>query len=328
MTMWPDDLPARLVRAAALQLGDKRLIARYEEEWLGSLLFRSRYQRWRYALSLFLRGARATRWAVHPRPADAKGPSLIAKIQSRACLLALIPAAVMLLARYYPWTAPAWVSQDTDFIGWCLMIGVLASLSFSYRGARWAGCGVLLSLIQTWTGTAFLQGGGPLGTFVASMRTNVPGGELQLSLLMQPEVWYWAQAAACLGALFGGVAVVFRYRAPPLVRASAGLAVCVLVIGAQTSLGVPVPVYFGDGSGNIASSILLYRFFFLSWNSPVFGWPSVANNVAECVEAVIWGAQILVLGFLAGLAQRLLILTISLLRASSAWSLVRVPRAS
>jgi hypothetical protein len=269
MTMRPDDLPARLVRAAALQLGDKQLIARYAEEWLASLPPRDRYQRWRYALSLFLRGARATRWAVHLPPADGKWPSLIAKIQNGVCLLAIAPAAIMLLARYYPWNAPAWVSQDTDFIGWTLMIGALALLSASYRCARWvAGCGVLLSLIQTWTGTAFLQGGGPLGTFVVSVRTNVPGGALQGSWFMQPETWYWAQAAVCLGALAGGIAVVFRYRAPLLVRTFAGLAVCVLVIGAQTSLGVPVLTYFGDSSGNVVSSIPQYQIFFLSWNSP------------------------------------------------------------
>jgi hypothetical protein len=43
---------------------------------------------------------------------------------------------------------------------------------------------------------------------------------------------------------------------------------------------------------------------------------------------VIWGTQILVLGFLAGLVERVLSLTISLLRTSSARRLVRGPRAS
>ena len=181
-TLRPDDIPARLVRAAALQLGDKQLAARYEEEWLGSLPPRDRYWRWRYAVSLFLGGARATRWAVGLPPADPKWPSLIAKIQSGTCLLAVTPAAVMLLARYCPWTAPVWVSQDTAFIGWCLMIGALISLSVFYRCARWwAGCGVMLSLIQTWTGTAFLQGGGPLGASFATLRTNVPGVHWKLS---------------------------------------------------------------------------------------------------------------------------------------------------
>jgi hypothetical protein len=320
MTMRPDDLPARLVRAAALQLGNKPLIARYEQEWLGSLPPRDRYQRWRYALSLFLRGARATRWAVHLPPADATWPSLRAKIRDGVCLLAITTAIVMLLARYYQLYTPVWGSLVTDFAGWCLMVGALVLLSFCYRGARWAaGCGVLLSLIQTWTNTAFLQGGGPLETIVASVRTDVPGGELTVSGFMQPDVWYWVQAAACLGALFGGVAVVFRYRAPLLVRTFAGLAVCVLVVGAYTSFGAPAPVFLGDSSGNAGFTMLQFRFFFLSWYPPVLDWPSVANNLADCVQAVIWGAQILVLGFLVGLAQRLLSLTISLLR---------VPRAS
>jgi hypothetical protein len=60
-------------------------------------------------------------------------------------------ATVLLLTRYYTWDTPFWVSQTGHLIGWWLLIGALATLSLSHRSAPWAaGCGVLLSLLQTW----------------------------------------------------------------------------------------------------------------------------------------------------------------------------------
>jgi hypothetical protein len=75
MTRWPDDLPARLVRRAARQLGDEQLTERYTEEWLSSLPPGDQYRRWRYALSLLLRGAPATRRAVHRPATNGEWPS-------------------------------------------------------------------------------------------------------------------------------------------------------------------------------------------------------------------------------------------------------------
>jgi len=317
MTGWPDDLPARLVRLAARQLGDKQLTERYAEEWLSSLPPRDRYWRWRYALSLLLRGAPATRRAVHGPAADGEPPSA-ARIGT--CVIAIMTATAMLLTRYYTSDMPFRVSQDGHLIGWWLMIGALAALCLSYRGARWAaGCGLLLSLIQTWTGTALLQGGGPVGTIVASTQGSVPGHRIELSagLLCEPGTWYWVQAAASLGILFGVMAVMFRRRVPLLVRALAGLGACVLVVGTQTSLGVPGADYVAWSSGRYVWVwvSVQFRFFFFSWNfSPDNGWPGVADSALECLGAVLWGAQALALGGLTGLAGRLLSMTSQRLR--------------
>ena len=309
MTGWPDDLPARLVRRAARQLGDEERADRYAEEWLSSLPPRGGYQRWRYALSLSLRGARATRRAVgcppaRRRPTDAEWPRTVASIRNGTCP-AMILAAVMLLTQYYFWNAPFWVSQYGHFIGWCLMIGALVALSFLYRGARWAaGCGVLVSLIQTWTGTAFLQGGGPVGTLAGKLLANVPGGSLEATFWPEPGTWYWAQEAACLGALFTGIAVIFGRRIPLVMRASAVLGVCALVVGAQTSFGVPMTTYFSNGPGSGVWEFLQFRFFFFSWDFAAdCAWPGVVSRAVESIGAVIWGAQILAFGCLAGLAR-------------------------
>ena len=165
-TLRPDDIPARLVRAAALQLGDKQLAARYEEEWLGSLPPRDRYWRWRYAVSLS--------WAERGRPA---GP-LVSGSRRPADPNGLpdsqdpernVPAGGHPRGRHAPGALLPVDRARLGFSGHCLHRLVpddrcpdLAELS--YRCARWwAGCGVMLSLIQTWTGTAFLQGGGPVG---------------------------------------------------------------------------------------------------------------------------------------------------------------------
>ena len=104
MAGWPDDLTARLARRAARQFGDEHLADRYAEEWLNSLPSRGGYQRWRYALSLSLRGARATRRAVgcpptRRRPTDAEWPPTVARIRNGTCP-AMILAAVMLLTQY------------------------------------------------------------------------------------------------------------------------------------------------------------------------------------------------------------------------------------
>jgi len=142
MTGWPDDLPARLVRRAARHLGGKQLTERYTEEWLSSLPPQDQYRRWRYALSLLLRGAPATRRALY-RPATAGELPSAARIGT--CLIAIMTAAAMLLTRYYTWDTPFRVSQDSHLIGWWLMIAALAALSLPYRSARWAaGCGAIL----------------------------------------------------------------------------------------------------------------------------------------------------------------------------------------
>lgn len=57
--------PARIVMAAASELRDPDLIERYREEWLANLQRRTHLQQWRDAVSLLLRGVRATRWAYH-----------------------------------------------------------------------------------------------------------------------------------------------------------------------------------------------------------------------------------------------------------------------
>jgi hypothetical protein len=126
------------------------------------------------------------------------------------------------------------------------------------------------------------------------------------------------QAAACLGVLFGAMAVMFRRRVPLLLRALTGLGACVLVVGTQTSLGAPGADYVAWSSGSYewVWVSMQFRFFFFSWNfSPDNNnWPGVANSALECMEAVVWGAQALALGGLAGLAQRLLSITIPRLR--------------
>jgi hypothetical protein len=96
MTGWPDDLPARLVRRAARRLGDRQLTDRYTEEWLSSLPSPDQYRRWRYALSLLLRGAPATRRAVYRPAADGELPSAA---RTGTCLIAIMAAAAMLLTR-------------------------------------------------------------------------------------------------------------------------------------------------------------------------------------------------------------------------------------
>jgi hypothetical protein len=99
------------------------------------------------------------------------------------------------------------------------------------------------------------------------------------------------------------MAVVFGRRIPLLVRTSAVLGVCALVAGAQTSFGVPMTAYFSNGPGSGVWEFLQFRFFFFSWSfASDCGWPGTISRAVEGMGAVIWGAQILAFGGLAGLA--------------------------
>ncbi|MGH3772092.1 MAG: hypothetical protein ACRDRW_11970 [Pseudonocardiaceae bacterium] len=88
--------PARIVLAAAAQLRDPDLTERYSEEWLANLQGRAHLQQWRDAVSLLLRGARATRWARHgtndsrPRVVVASSVTM-ALIAAAGTVLLLVP---------------------------------------------------------------------------------------------------------------------------------------------------------------------------------------------------------------------------------------------
>jgi len=229
------------------------------------------------------------------------------------------------LTRFYTWGSPFWVSQDGHLIGWWLMVGALAALSLSYRGARWAVCcGMLLSLIQTWTGITFLQGGGPVGTIVATQEFNTHWHSITVALWEEPGTSQWVEAAACLGVLFGAMAVVFGRRLPLPVRVFTGLGACVLVVGTHTSLGIPGAQYISMWDHSVWVT-LHFQFFSFSWYfSPNNGWPGIANSAVECMAALAWGAQALALGCLAGLARWLVSITTPRLRTSSARYLASV----
>jgi hypothetical protein len=322
MTMMQDDFAARLVRAAALQLGSQHLTHRYAEEWLSNLPPRDRYQRWRYALSLFLRGAQATRWALRHQAADSRCSALTAKVRTGACLL-LIPAGVLLLAGYYgsgPWK----IVEGDSSIGWFLMTGTLTALSLSYRGARWAvACGILLSLIQTWAGTSFIQGGGPL----VGMWSQ-PGFRQSQSV-----AWQAMESAGCLAAAFGGIATAFRYRTPLLVRIFAGLGASALFAGARTILTIPIvtvracPLSWDSSSCHGPGNMLIIGPNYIrdQFYCPLFGWIPTGSSGAgitvateEILTAMVWGAETVLLSALIAIALRLAVLAISLIRASEA----------
>jgi hypothetical protein len=309
------DFPVLLVRAAALQLGDRQLAERYAEEWLSSLPQRSRYLRWRYALSLFLHGAQATRLVLR-RTGGRYGP-LTARLRVAVCLLAITPAVVPLVVSYYLWNDPYWVFTEC---GWYLMIGALLALSLSNRHARWvAGAGILLSLVQTWLGTNFFQVADP-GPFWEPGNPWVSAGA-------------WVSGAASLGAVFGGVAVVFSARSGLFIRILTALGVCTLAANAGMTVGSYMQATVGLATGgyntstgqpygfiNVSVPMLCfpghkgcYQPFFAIQNQ--FGVGAVSST-ANILLALIIGAGPLLLGALIFLISRVLAITISVLRVA------------
>lgn len=327
-----DDLPARLVRVAALQLGDRDLAARWGEEWLASLPPRDGYLRWRYALSLLARGAYATRWAIR-RPDTGSNWSSVPAVTRRALCPLLITSAVAMAATTWPSGSATWVlgpdgfnSNIGDPLGsfwwtqyptarwcsvsaWCLMICVLVVLSLYHRVARWMlGAGIALSLTQTWAGIVFPQGSGPY--FYHSSFAGAPVG--------MPGVWYPGQEAICLGAVLGGLALLFAYRTPLYIRASAGLAICALVSGTD----------MGNGRPGLDTTSLLG----MPWSSlwlhlcqvgagQSFGIDLGATGIVFDPQAILqsltWGMEGLILPCIAAVAVRLGSAAICILQASA-----------
>jgi hypothetical protein len=137
MPLERDDAAAALVRAAARQLCDRRLRQRYVEEWLASMPTRSGYLRWRYALSLALRGARATDRAIY----QMSGQFRIVRFASVWCALGTAAAGLLILSSQL--LASALHENETYYLAeisvpaafWSLAIG-LAALIVSRPGAR------------------------------------------------------------------------------------------------------------------------------------------------------------------------------------------------
>ena len=88
--------PERIVLAAAAALRDLDLTERYHEEWLANLRGRTHLQQWHDALSLLLRGARATRCAYHSQPR-----AVVASQATMALIVAI--GTVLLLTTMAPW---------------------------------------------------------------------------------------------------------------------------------------------------------------------------------------------------------------------------------
>lgn len=143
------DLPERLVAAAAMRLGDHDLSARYGEEWLASLP-RDRVQRWTYALSLYVRGANATRRQIRAagrgrRPLRWWGVEILSLVTVVSPLtFALLNSSTMqyMLGFYQP--------ADSEYIGAATIAVCVMALLWSLRGVvRWAAvCGLLLGAGQ------------------------------------------------------------------------------------------------------------------------------------------------------------------------------------
>ncbi len=322
-----DDLPARLVRVAALQLGDRDLAARWGEDWLASLPPRDRYLRWRYALSLLVRGAYATRWAIRRPHAGSNWSPVPAVTRRVLCPLLIISAVVMAATTWVlayglttghgvaaPLGALWWTAYPTarwcSVSAWCLMICALVVLSLYHRIARWMlGAGIMLSLTQTWAGIVLLQGSGP---FYYHPDSPDPGGI--------PGVWYPGQEAICLGAVLGGLALLFAYRTPLHIRAAASLAICALISGTDMGNGVPGLDWISQ-IGMPWSSLWLHLCGQIDSGANSFGVDigntGIVFDPSGILQSLMWGMEGLILPSIAAVAVRLGSAAICILRASA-----------
>jgi hypothetical protein len=228
-----DDLPTRLVRVAALQLGDRELAARWGEEWLFSLPPRDRYRRWRYALSLLVRGAHAIRWEIRRPGIGSNWYSFPAALRRGFCLLLTGVTVLACINAHnigWVWLWGPWAAADWSVVGSCCAATLaLLVLSVHHRTARWVlAAGIAFSLVESWTGTWFLQVSAPAG--------------IDVNIL--PTAWNITLQAVFLAAVLGGLVIIAAYRTPALTRVCTTLAVSILIseIGVFcTPLGI-----FGD----------------------------------------------------------------------------------
>ena len=122
---------------------------RYAEEWLASLPTHSRYQRWCYAASLLLRGARSTRAALEQR-----GQSSGRRLSTATVIVGAVTALTALawcvklpllhwslssyFAAYVEWTVPSPFDQAADLaerLGLLIGVGLVCLRGFLGRTA-------------------------------------------------------------------------------------------------------------------------------------------------------------------------------------------------
>jgi hypothetical protein len=311
-----DDLPARLVHIAALQLGDRELAQRWSEEWRSSLPPRDRYRRWRYALSILVRGAYGTRWAIrHPR-SDSNLVGASAILQVLSWLLVVSGGILFVVTASSFGSTAVWtlgVGHTWPYLAssWCAAIMALLILSILHRRARWVlAIGTLGSLVETWTGVQVLQSQGPPVTWF-SLGINMSGF---------PGLWYPAQQAVCLGATLGGLTILVSRMTPPRARACAGIVTCALAQGGSYAnvVGIGVTDTFQRLSSLEGLWWSLCQRLVPHNSSPILisEHGHIGLNLSRTAAGLMWSIQGPVVAILLAMASWLICTAIWMVRAS------------
>lgn len=296
MSACRDDLPAQLVRAAARQLGDRDLAARWGEEWLFSLPPRDRYRRWRYALSLLVRGAHATRLEIRHPATGSNWYRCPAPLRRALCVL--LTGCTMLI-----FTSPfqtGWpLPTALDAVGWyefsicCVLVLTLMAESVYHRIARWVlVTGLLVGLGENWTGTWFLP--------IITPRPPTPGPSL-------PTAWNLTLDAIFLAAVSGGLVIAAAYRTLALTRIGAALAASILLL--QTAMCYAPPWTYGGAWPALSGGFNHLPGIEIFWDHACYylaGLPPTgeAGYLPMTFYYSIWGLQFLILAGVAAVVVR------------------------
>ncbi|MEO7193685.1 MAG: hypothetical protein ABIZ05_02510 [Pseudonocardiaceae bacterium] len=142
--------PARIVLAAAAQLRDPDLVERYREEWLANLQGRARPQQWRDALSLLLRGARATHWAHHDTH-DSRSRLVVA---SQVTMAVIVAVGTVLIFTTKGWEPLPWWRPLDDLLDFYVSLtavgatGLVLLTKRSWRAALgWLATGIFATFL-------------------------------------------------------------------------------------------------------------------------------------------------------------------------------------
>ena len=316
MTIREDDVPASLVRLAAMQLGDRDLAARWREEWLSSLPPRDQYRRWRYAISLLVRGACATRLSIKfAKPGNSR-PLFPAKAMMALCVALFVCASVSCvistmnnLTNYagYSWVTANvwfWVCQLCTFTVLCF---ILVGMSYRHRAARWmAVAGMIFSQIQSLSGITFLQAESPpLLMYGHAATVSLPPGYFW-------DLFYPTEQAWCLGAMFGALTIIVAYKIPRSVRAFSSVSLCALLCLSSLSGSLPdstIGVFWIKVSSWISFPRGTRVIIHLSGNFQI--------DLSATLDRLIWSTQVLILAGLVVAVVRVGTLIVCMLRVST-----------
>lgn len=226
--------PARIVLAAAAALRDPDLIERYREEWLANLRHRTHLQQWRDALSLLLRGTRATRWAYHSQPR-----AVVASQMAMALIVAI--GTVLLLTTTALWGITMWgfaVRQDGDVL-WRDDPSILDILAISLTAA--GAVGLVLLTRRSWrTALGWLS----IGIFTIQTLANIlprgmyyidqRGGGVELSTFVLAEPGFasagaWWVVTVSYWVFYAALTLFVSHKIPPVMRVLAASEVVVII---------------------------------------------------------------------------------------------------